>query len=132
MTEFFLHSFSDASEKAYGAVIYATTKYQSGKIVIRLVAAKTRVAPLASTSVPRMELMGAVLAVRLGKNVAEAFKLNAEAIEYWVDSKSVLHWICGKSRRYKSFVGNCIAEIQQHSNPARWHYISSNRKLADF
>ena len=41
-----LHGFSDASMRAYAAVVYLRTEYQPGNVCTHLVAAKTRVAPL--------------------------------------------------------------------------------------
>ena len=41
-----LHTFTDASGEAYGAVTYARYQYKDGTISTRLVASKTRVAPL--------------------------------------------------------------------------------------
>jgi hypothetical protein len=43
---FSLHTFVDASQEAYGAVVYAKVVYYSGKQSCRLIAAKTKVAPL--------------------------------------------------------------------------------------
>eukprot|EP00795_Rhopilema_esculentum_P002346 gene2346-17983_t len=60
-----LHVFSDASEEAYGAVIYARYVYVDHAATTNIVAAKSRVAPLAAMSIPRMELMGAVTGLRL-------------------------------------------------------------------
>ena len=50
---------SDASVDAYAAVVYQKMQYSNGNISVRLVAAKTKVAPLQATSIPCFELMGA-------------------------------------------------------------------------
>ena len=55
----------DASEDAYGCVVHYRNIYPSGLISSVIVAAKTSVAPLRAMSVPRLELMGAVLGLRL-------------------------------------------------------------------
>ena len=54
-----IHTFSDASEKAYSAVVYARHEYENGDVSVRLVAAKTRLARLKTITIPRLELMGA-------------------------------------------------------------------------
>jgi len=45
-----IHGFSDASERAYAAVVYLMSVYCSGNVSINIVALKTRVAPLYTSS----------------------------------------------------------------------------------
>lgn len=66
-----LHGFSDASERAYAAVVYLKTMYQQGGVSnIQLVASKTRVCPLKKQSIPRLELLGATILARLISTVS--------------------------------------------------------------
>ena len=58
-----LHVFTDASVLAFVAVIY---------LVIQTVTSKTRVAPLMNFSLPRLELLGALMGARLINCVHEA------------------------------------------------------------
>ena len=60
-----LHAFVDASQEAYGAVLYAKVVYDSGEQSCRLIAVKKKVAPLKTMSIPRLELMVAVLGTRM-------------------------------------------------------------------
>ena len=68
-----LHGFSDASEMAYGAVVYSRSRDENGKIVITLLAAKTRVAPIKQVTLPRLELSAAALLTELMKQITNAF-----------------------------------------------------------
>ncbi|GFX43392.1 integrase catalytic domain-containing protein [Trichonephila clavipes] len=63
-----LHSFCDASKKAYGAAIYLRTKSRNG-ISVKLVTSKSRVASLNCVTLPRLELLGALVAARLASKV---------------------------------------------------------------
>lgn len=47
----------------------------------------------------------------------------------WTDSKDVICWIQGQSRRYKTFVTNRISETNQKSNPRQWRHIPTDFKL---
>ena len=49
----------------YGAVAYVRIEYKDKTVSVRFVAAKTKVAPLQSVNIPRMELMGTGLGVKL-------------------------------------------------------------------
>ncbi|XP_062542561.1 uncharacterized protein LOC134210533 [Armigeres subalbatus] len=59
-----LHTFSDASESAYGACTYARSTDSYGHIVVNLLASKSRVAPLKRITLPRLELCAADLATK--------------------------------------------------------------------
>jgi len=50
-----LNGFSDASIKAYFAVIYIRVVRADGTVSVSLIAGKTRVAPLKQQSLPRLE-----------------------------------------------------------------------------
>ena len=64
-----IHSYSDTSEVAYGAAVYLTVQYQNGDVSSKLVVAITRVTPLAAVSIPRLEVMAAVLSLHLAHTV---------------------------------------------------------------
>ena len=54
-------TFVDASQQAYGAAVYLRCEYYNDAVTSRLIAAKSKVAPLTPMTVPRLELMGAIL-----------------------------------------------------------------------
>ena len=99
-----LHSFADASADAYGTATYARYLYKDGTVSTSLVAFKTRVAPLSATSIPRLELMEAVLGLRLALPIARVLKEPTDILERQYErlavdsrSQSELQAICGKS-----------------------------------
>ena len=106
-----LHVFCDASQNAYGACAYLRRAFIDGTVECSLVAGKGRVAPLKSQSICRLELMGALVAVRLTQTLVEEMVTKIEKITFWSDSTTVLHWIHQTSSTYKAFVGNWASEI---------------------
>ena len=88
-----LHGFGDASPKAYGAAVYLRTTDIKGKINTSLVMSKSRVAPLKIVTLPRLELLAAVVNTRLTRFVADSLKRDISRIVLWSDSTVALHWL---------------------------------------
>ena len=78
-----LHGFSDASEKAYSAVVYLRSTYLDQPPIVALVASKTKVAPIKTLSVPRLELCGANLLSKLLTSVRNALDIPLSDIRAW-------------------------------------------------
>ncbi|GFT71317.1 integrase catalytic domain-containing protein [Trichonephila clavipes] len=126
-----IHTFSDASQKAYGAAASLRVKHKD-RVSVDLVSSKSRVAPLKRLSLPRLELMGALLAARLAKEVKKILdqKCSTRAF-FWTDSQVTLHWIKGPSHRWKPFVANRVREIQSLTDPNSWFHCSGKDNPAD-
>ena len=126
-----LHSFGDASERAYGACVYLTVHLREGIISSTLVLSKSKVAPIKRITVPRLELLGAVLAAQLLDFACRALRLDKENSVCWSDSKVVLSWIQSDSSRWKPFVANRTGLIQQLTNPSQWRHCAGTENPAD-
>ena len=123
-----IHVFVDSSDIAHAAVAYLRTVTKAGTAV-HLISSKTKVSPLVWTSMPRLELMGAVLGVKLGKKIEKAIKI--EDTTYWTDSEDILGWIRNRSKLFKPFVAHRVGEIQQQTDPVKWRYVPSTENPAD-
>lgn len=90
--QFYLHAFCDASLKAYGACIYLQTIDKENNRNSNLLCSKSRVAPIKNKTItlPKLELCGAVVLIRLLKNIKEALKINLSGIYAWSDSTVAL------------------------------------------
>ncbi|KAF8774818.1 hypothetical protein HNY73_017331 [Argiope bruennichi] len=69
-----LHCFSDASEASYAACIFLRAEY-NGKVSVQLVASKSRVSPTKEITIPRLELLGALILSRLYCQVTDGLEL---------------------------------------------------------
>ena len=125
-----LHAFSDASEKAYGSVVYIRSEDKLGNVTVRLAMAKTKVAPLKVITIPRLELNAAVLGARLAHRVQE--NLHADKVILWSDNMSVLAWIQNPPHSYKTFVANRIAQIQELFSPSQFRFCPTFENPADY
>ena len=126
-----LHTFTAASGYAYAAVTYVRYQYKDGTVSTSLVASKTRVAPLSATSIPRLELMGADLGLRLALSIAKVPKIDQSLLTFWSDSMNVLWWIRRPSRSFRPFIANRIREIHDSCSPTQWHHVGTHQNPAD-
>ena len=126
-----LHHFADASEDGYGACSYLRTVNSLGQVSVHLVMAKARVTPTASTTIPRLELMAAVVAARLSALLDKELRLNSVHHFFWTDSNIVLGYIRNDSRRFKIFVANRVQEIQDISRASQWRHVPGQHNPAD-
>ena len=127
-----VHVFGDASEVGYGAAVYLRLTLLDGSVVTPLVISRARVTPLKRVSLPRLELLGSLLAARLHKFVFQALKLSAETpYQCWTDSMVVLGWIRGDPSRWKQFVRNRVTEIHSMTDPALWAHCPGQDNPAD-
>jgi hypothetical protein len=120
-----LNIFVDASEQSYGAVAYLCGKQKSTFVI-----AKNRVAPLKTLTLPRLELMAAVVGSRLASYLQHTCAVDADKTYMWSDSQIVLHWI-QTSKQKKRFVENRVQEIKELTNTRNWKYCPTNENPAD-
>jgi hypothetical protein len=124
--------FGDGSTLASCALAYLRWHMADGTVQCRLLAGKTRVAPKCKISIPRMELMGALLAVRLSRKIQDALQMELEAVRYFTDSAVALGMILRESATYQEFVGTRVSEIRTKSDPeTEWFWIPGEMNIAD-
>ena len=128
-----LHGFSDASVTAYGACVYIVYRLKSGECRVSLVAAKSKVAPIDSTTIPRLELFAAHTLARLISNVQRAIEssVKIQNIFAWSDSEIAIHQILKTEKIQKQFVQNRVNEIRKLVPTIRWRHCPTKENPAD-
>ncbi|XP_065355424.1 uncharacterized protein LOC135949900 [Calliphora vicina] len=124
------HGFSDASEKAYSAVLYVRVTPIDGPNIITLLFAKTRVAPIKVLSIPRLELCGAVLLANMVNNVLTQLKLPLHQVYFWTDSTIVLAWLSKHPKSWETFVAHRVATISDTVGVNNWNHVVSHENPA--
>ena len=126
-----LHGFSDASEAAFAAAVYIRAVYVDGSVSSKLVVAKTRVAPLHTVSMPRLELCGAEMLSELLPTVGDTLQIEKKDFHGWCDSTVALAWLRGCPSNYKTFVANRVASAARNVTPSIWKYVPTDQNPAD-
>ncbi|XP_055591256.1 uncharacterized protein LOC129743296 [Uranotaenia lowii] len=125
-----LHLFSDASEKAFGACAYFRSIDANGNISSRLLTSKSRIAPLKTQSIPRLELCGALKAAELAESIVKALEVQID-IYFWTDSTCVLQWLKHIPSTWTTYVANRISKIQRLTEKHPWRHVPGEQNPAD-
>ena len=127
-----LHAFGDASLKGYGACVYIRHTDSNGQFKSTLVRSCARVAPLERKTLPRLELLGALITSQLLQSVMKDLHLPPDTnYTCWSDSMVALGWIRSNPNRWKQWVANRVATIQSLTNPERWKHVAGVENPAD-
>ncbi|GBM45771.1 hypothetical protein AVEN_208090-1 [Araneus ventricosus] len=101
-------------------------------ISVKLVTSKSRVTPLNGVTLPRLELLGALIAARLTSKVEKIVNSKRPCVQYhWTDSKIVIFWIKGSKPRWKQFIANRVNEITSLTDPNSWYHCAGTENPAD-
>ncbi|GFW59774.1 integrase catalytic domain-containing protein [Trichonephila clavipes] len=129
--EIVLQGFADASEAAYGAVVYLQCFLHNGAAKVSILASKSRVAPIRVISIPRLELCACVLLAQLVKKIHSTLRLNISDIVLHTDSTIALAWLNTPANRLKTFVANRVAKVQELTEGFQWNHVPSVLNPAD-
>lgn len=127
-----LHIFSDASEGAYGACLYARSVNSNGNVLVNLLLAKSKVAPLKPRTIPQLELCGALVGVRLYEKVKSSLRTKISHVTFWTDSMIVLGWLKMIPIKLQTFVRNRVGEILETTRDCSWRHVPTDQNPADY
>ena len=125
-----LHIFCDASEEGFCVAIYTRVELED-TVQTTLLTAKSRVSPLKTESISRLELVACVLGVRILAEVQKTYPTTQDKTFFWTDSEVCLHWISVPAKSFKAFVAHRIGEIQSVTEPFQWRHVSTSENPAD-
>lgn len=127
-----LHAFSDSSEKGFAAAIYLRVEI-STTVHCQLITGKSKVAPLKRSTIPRLELCGAVLAAKLLRFVIDTFheRITIDQSYAWTDSTTALIWIRSSPHRWATFIANRTSQIHELTSPSIWRHVPTLQNPVD-
>ena len=126
-----LHTFVDSSTVGYGACSYLRCVYSDGSIEISFVMGKSRVTPLKPMSMPRLELVAAVLGAKLGMKICNELDLHVNRVYYWTDAMVVLRYIHNVSTRFEIFIANRLNVLHALTSVDQWRHVPRKLNPAD-
>ena len=127
-TKYELHVFCDASQIAYGTGAYLR-KIDSGRASSDIIFSKTRVAPLKTVTIPRLELLATLLGARIIKFLKSQLPITLDEVCLHTDSSCVLGWLRSKKSQ-PVFVERRLTEIRQDPS-VRFCYTPTEENPAD-
>ncbi|KAM8718925.1 hypothetical protein ACLKA7_011602 [Drosophila subpalustris] len=116
--------------KFHDRTIDGSLRKSKGELTSRLLCSKSRVAPLKTLTIPKLELAAAHLLSELISNIAEIVQLSC-SFYCWSDSTIVLSWIREAPSNFNVFVSNRIAQIQERTKGMTWRHVPSEMNPAD-
>lgn len=111
--------------------MYLRATHDYGNHVNRLIAAKSRIAPLKVISLTKLEFCAAVLLVHLVNKILPSLQINYIRRYFWSDYTIVLAWISSAASKWKTFVSHRVGEVQQFSAAIEWSHVKSSDNPVD-
>ena len=102
---------NDASKEAMCTTAHVRWELEDGTFKCYLFSAKTRVAPLQMESIPRLEMLSAVLAARLSKAIQTHSNFEFSQVVHILDSMCTLATLHKDTVALGPFMGNRTSEI---------------------
>ena len=102
------------------------------ELMLRLYTPSHRVVlQLLSWRLPRLELYGALLLVKLTDFIVKNLLSTPSSLNFWSDSKVLLDWLKAHPSKWQTFVANRVSEIQTTFPTASCRHVISKENPAD-
>lgn len=125
-----MHGFWDSSEKAMACVIYIVQK-SNDQTTSTIVCSKTKVAPITTPSIPRLELNSALLLAKLMDKTYRNLNIKKKSIHLWTDSSITLTWIQSHASRWLPYVAARVRDIHELFDATHFRHVRTHENPAD-
>ena len=122
--------FTDSSTLAQAAAAYWITE-SNGQLEANLMASKLKVTGMRQHEhIGRLELVAAVLGVKLAEKISRAFQLDMRTVLFFTDSMAVLYWL-STTMALSPYTGHRVAKIGERTEFSQWKYVHTSQNPSD-
>ena len=107
--------------------------YVKAGSVTRIIASKTKIAPIKTLSIPCLELLGCLLLAQLMFSFIRVLQdvMMIDEKYYWSDSEVAIAWIKGTDKKWKPWIQSRVNKIKEISDVKSWNHVSTKINPAD-
>ena len=106
--------FADSSSMAQAAVAYWVSE-REGHLESHLIASNLKVMGMRQHEhIRRLELVAAVIGVKLAVKIAKAYNLDLGSVLYFTDSMAILYWL-STTMALSTYTGHRVAQILERT-----------------
>ena len=116
---------------AYGAAAYVRWQSSDNKFHCNLLASKTRLAPIKTKTIPKLELSSALLGCQLRSVITKESRIEFTSTLHFTDSEIVYFQLAKDNLKLGTYVTNRVQEIRNLTNIVEWYWIPSKNNIAD-
>lgn len=126
-----LHLFCDAIEEAYAAVGSCRFLYEDNSSKVAFICGQSRVTPLKTPIISKLELQAALLASRLAKNIETEHDFHVNKRFFWTDFPVVFSWIYSETCAHRTFESHRLREIDDLAEwRSEWNWVPTAQNRA--
>ena len=121
--------FADASEMGLCVVAYLRFEIDD-EVKVSFVMSRTSLAPIKTTSIPKLEFQAALHASLIKVSIIEEHDFTIDQIFMWSDSSTVIQWL-NAFEKQQIVVANRIGEFLENNKLGEWIHIPGAKNLVD-
>jgi hypothetical protein len=109
-----VHVFSDASEIGYAIVAYLRVSHPDNGVHVSFILGKSRLAPIKTVTIPRLELAAASLAASVSTFLTEELQIVISRVFFWTDSTTVFNCFTVSPQHHQTIQSFCCKSFHSY------------------